>query len=98
MFMDDPATYPPATPWTGNMSQMNIQQALNVALEHHRAGRLHEAEKIYRQILAQQPRHAEALHLLGVIAYQVGQVDAAIDLLRQALAVRPDFAEAHSQL
>ena len=42
-----------------------IDQSLDSALVHHRAGRLREAEAIYRAILAQFPRQPDALHLLG---------------------------------
>ena len=41
---------------------------LNVALEHHRAGRLDRASKLYKRILAKAPDHPDALHMLGVIA------------------------------
>ena len=51
---------------------MTIDQAMQIALEHHRAGRLAEAEAIYRQVLARCPDHADALHLLGVLAGQTG--------------------------
>ena len=52
---------------------MTIPQALQLAVQHHQAGRLAEAELLYRQILAAQPNHADALHLLGVMAQQVGR-------------------------
>src|SRR5437867_1473861 len=52
---------------------VSIPQAFEVARAHHQSGRLAEAEAIYRQILAVEPRHADALHLLGVIAHQVGR-------------------------
>lgn len=39
------------------MPQLTLQQAFDLAQQHHRAGRLNEAEKIYRGILAQQPGH-----------------------------------------
>jgi len=77
---------------------MTIEQALALALQHHQAGRLAEAEALYRQILAAEPRNADALHLLGVVARQVGQNDVAVDLIRQALALRPNFPEAYSNL
>lgn len=64
-------------------------QLLEQALTHQRSGRLAEAESLYRQILAQNPQHADALHLLGVLASQVGKLDAAVALVEQALAVRP---------
>jgi Tfp pilus assembly protein PilF len=80
------------------MAQLTIQQTFDLALQHHQAGRLAEAEQLYRQILAQQPGHTDALLNLGVIANQVGQNDLAADLLRQAIALKPDYAEAHNNL
>ncbi len=80
------------------MAQLTIQQAFDLALQHHGAGRLHEAEQLYRQILTQQPAHIDATHLLGVIAHQVGQNDIAVDLIRQAITLNPNFAEAHNNL
>lgn len=76
----------------------SIPQALAIAQEHHRAGRLREAERIYRLILEKQPRHPDALRLLGVVALQVGQYSTAIMLLEQAVSVHPDYAEAYSDL
>ena len=64
---------------------MTIPQAFEVAIRHHHAARFAEAEALYRQILAVEPRHPDALHLLGVIAHQVGRNDIAIDLIRQAI-------------
>ncbi len=80
------------------MTQITVEQAMQIALGHHQAGRLAEAEGIYRQVLAQRPDHAEALHLLGVLAGQVGRRDAAIDLIRRAIAVNPAMAEYHNNL
>ena len=77
---------------------MTIQQALELAIQHHQSGRLAEAEAIYRQILAAEPRHADALHLLGVIAHQVGRDEVAVDLIRQAIALAPGAANFHSNL
>ena len=47
---------------------------LEKARVHHTAGQLAEAEVLYREILEFSPDHPDALHLLGVIAYQVGQL------------------------
>jgi tetratricopeptide (TPR) repeat protein len=68
------------------------------AVEHHQAGRLAEAEAIYRQILAQNPNDFDALHLLGVIAQESGQSDAAVELIEQAIKIKPGFAPAHTNL
>ena len=75
------------------MPEVTIQQTFEAAIGHHRAGRLAEAERLYRQILSQQPGHADALHLLGVIAQQVGQYDVAVELIGRAVAVQPTYAE-----
>ena len=75
-----------------------MAQAIETAIEHHRAGRLREAEAIYRRVLQEQPRNAEALHLLGVVAYQSGHVDDSIRLISQAIAVAPDRAQFHANL
>ena len=55
--------------------QLSIDQALMQAGEHFKAGRLPEAEKIYRAILQTQPAHALANHNLGLIAHRVGRND-----------------------
>jgi protein O-GlcNAc transferase len=72
------------------MTQLTIQQTFDLALQHHQAGRLQEAERLYRQILTQQPEHAVAMHHLGLIAYQAGRNDAAVDLIRRAIALDPN--------
>lgn len=80
------------------MPVLTIQQAFDLALQHHQAGKLVEAETLYRQILTVEPRQAETLHLLGVIAHQVGKMDQAVNLINQAIALRPDLADAHYNL
>ena len=74
------------------------EDAFQTALEHHRAGRLAEAEAVYRQILAVDPNDADVLHLLGVIANQTGRYDEAIDLIARAIGLDPDNSEAHFNL
>ena len=63
------------------------QDSFNEALRLHQSGQFAEAERLYRQILAHDPRHADSLHLLGVLAYQRGQHQSAIDLIGQAIAI-----------
>jgi predicted O-linked N-acetylglucosamine transferase (SPINDLY family) len=77
---------------------VTIQQAFELALGHHQSRRLAEAEAIYRQILAVEPRHADALHLLGVIAGQTGRNDLAVDLIGQVIALKPGDFEAYNNL
>jgi predicted O-linked N-acetylglucosamine transferase (SPINDLY family) len=75
-----------------------IPEALTLALQHHQAGRLREAEAIYRQILQVAPNHPDALHLLGVTAHQEGHPDVAVCYIQQALALNPQEARYHNNL
>lgn len=75
-----------------------LQRTLDVAVQHHMAGRLPQAENLYQQILQTHPNQSVPLHLLGVIAHQVGKNEIAVDLINKDLAVKPDYAEAHSNL
>src|SRR5580693_1851569 len=77
---------------------MTIPQAFDLALQRHRAGRLADAEALYRQILAAQPNHADALHLLGLIAHHAGRDDVAADLIGRAIALNPANSAAHCNL
>lgn len=80
------------------MATPSTQQTFDLALQHHQAGRLREAEALYRQVLKQKPFHFNAMHLLGVIANQVGRNDLAVELIRRAIAFNPNFPEALSNL
>jgi predicted O-linked N-acetylglucosamine transferase (SPINDLY family) len=75
-----------------------LAEALAIALAHHRAGRLDVAEEIYRRVLAAEPDHAPALHLLGVIAHQTGRHAVAVERIRQAVALEPGNSAYHSNL
>jgi tetratricopeptide (TPR) repeat protein len=77
---------------------LTIQQAIDLAVQHHTAGDLPKAESIYNQILQAGPNQPDALHLLGVISHQVGKNDIAVDLISKALSIKPDFADAHNNL
>ncbi|HEY2411231.1 MAG TPA: tetratricopeptide repeat protein [Pirellulaceae bacterium] len=76
----------------------NVFRNLSAAVGLHNAGRFHEAEQIYRQIISEQPGQPDALHLLGLVAHQTGRSSEAIKFIQEALAVRPDFPDAHSNL
>ncbi len=62
-----------------------VANLLGAGLKHHQAGRLADAGACYRRVLAAQPDHADALHLLGVIAHQAGRHDLAVELISQAI-------------
>jgi len=72
---------------------LTISAALHQAIEHHKAGRLPEAERLYRAILQADPRQPDAHHNLGQLARQVGQPRVALPHLKAALEVKPEVAQ-----
>jgi tetratricopeptide (TPR) repeat protein len=75
-----------------------IDTTLAAAIRRHQSGDLQGAERLYREILIRQPRDPDALHLLGVLARQRGQVAEAVELITRALAESPNHAVAHYNL
>jgi hypothetical protein len=55
----------------GRVTHESIQNTFAAAVGHHQAGRLNEAIRIYGEVLAASPRHADSFHLLGVAASHV---------------------------
>jgi tetratricopeptide (TPR) repeat protein len=80
------------------MTQLTIQQAFDLAMRHHQAGQLTEAEQLCRQIVSQRPDHAGALHYLGVLALQNGRDSEAVDLIQRAIALASNNPEAYAHL
>jgi predicted O-linked N-acetylglucosamine transferase (SPINDLY family) len=80
------------------MSQSPIDQALAIAAQHLQAGRLSDAEMIYRQILMQSPGDADCMFRLGLIASKSGRADEGIRLIRRAISLSPRRADYWAQL
>lgn len=74
---------------------MNINEAIQSAIEKHQAGNLREAESIYKEILDVHPENFYALHYLGVFYTQLGNFDLAIELIQKALNINP--SDPHAQ-
>ena len=77
---------------------MVVDPALQFAMDHHNAGRVTEAINAYNQILSLQPNHAQAMHMLGVLAAQCGKLEPAAELMRRSLAAGLQNAEANNNL
>jgi len=77
---------------------MTLDDALRLADAHHRAGRLADAEAIFRQVLAVVSPHPGILHSLGMIALETGRYEEALPLISQAIALSPKKAVYHSNL
>ena len=69
--------------------ELTIDQALQKAVEAHKAGKLQEAESLYRAILQAQPNHPDANHNLGVLAVSVNKAEVALPLFKTALEANP---------
>lgn len=63
-------------------------QLVEIALQHHRSGNVSEAERLYRLALDGDPENFDALHLLGLLAHQVGRNDIAVELIGTALQIK----------
>lgn len=71
---------------------------LSAALRHHQAGAFSEAEQLYREILLMDPQHADALHLLGVMANQLRKPKLAVELIGRAIEINPLASTYHNNL
>ena len=75
-----------------------IQDLVERGIIFHRAGMLKHAQDIYEQTLIAQPDHVDAMHLLGLIAYQTANFDLAEHLIAGAIALNPNNASYHSNM
>jgi predicted TPR repeat methyltransferase len=75
-----------------------LAASLQRALALHQRGEFAAAMPLYREVLAAQPRNADALHLLGVALRQAGDAAAAAASIAAAIALDPSLAVAHSNL
>lgn len=67
-----------------------VSTILNLAMTLRRQGRLTDAERLCRQVLAVQPQHVSALSVLALLVCQDNRPNEAMDLSRQVLAHDPD--------
>jgi predicted O-linked N-acetylglucosamine transferase (SPINDLY family) len=74
------------------MSHAQYQRLLQDAVVHHRAGRLDQAEALYRRVRAALPNHFDAVHLSGIVALQRNRPSEAVELLSRAHRLSPKNA------
>ncbi len=75
-----------------------MSNELSLGLQEHQSGRLREAAQRYRNVLAVEPEHPDALHLLGVVTLQQGDYRGAADHIDRAVARNPNNAAYHANL
>ncbi len=66
------------------------------ALKVHQSGDLFSAKSLYENILNQHPNHADTLHLLGLLAAQLGEFEVSMDWIQKAIALKPDVPVFHN--
>ncbi|WP_422845049.1 tetratricopeptide repeat protein [Acidovorax sp. M2(2025)] len=71
-------------------SQAQLAAWLEEAMQAHQQGQLARANQLYNTILKNDPRNVGALHMQGVLAYQAGHLQMAVDLIGQAIKHGPD--------
>ena len=71
---------------------------LAVGVAAHQAGRLDQAEALYREILTDEPEQPDALHLLGVIHHQRGDDGMAVTMIGKAIALKGTEYKYHYNL
>ena len=73
--------------------ELTIDQALQKAVEAHKAGKVQEADRLYTAILEAQPKHPDANHNVGVLAVGVGKVETALPFFKTALGANPKVVQ-----
>jgi predicted O-linked N-acetylglucosamine transferase (SPINDLY family) len=89
---------PPTRPPTELSTPAHILARFGEGLALHQQGRVMEAGRIYHEVLARQPDHFDALHLLGLVAAQTGQPERAVELIGRAIALNPNVPVLYSNL
>jgi tetratricopeptide (TPR) repeat protein/2-polyprenyl-3-methyl-5-hydroxy-6-metoxy-1,4-benzoquinol methylase len=72
---------------------MSLEQTLQTAITHHKAGELENAEQLYRSILSEQANHPDANHNLGVILKQDEKANIALPFFKTALESDPNHGQ-----
>jgi tetratricopeptide (TPR) repeat protein len=77
---------------------LSAAQSMEIAWRHYRVGTREDAMMISLRVLKVEPRNADALHLLGILAYEANQQDEAIRLIADAIRVNKKYAPMHGNL
>ena len=82
----------------GNVKPADVSVLIQNGIQHHNSGKFTDAETCYRRVLEIDPENPDANHLLGLIAHQMGESEAAILLISKAIRLKPDDAAYYENL
>jgi len=71
--------------------ELTLGQALQKAVEAHKAGQIQEADRLYTAILQAQPKHPDANHNMGLLAVGVGKLQESLPFFKTALEANPSI-------
>jgi predicted TPR repeat methyltransferase len=77
---------------------LNIPEEINKAVQFHIKGQLDEAEALYKKVLIIQPNNPDALNLLGVVCFQIGDLKSSEELINKAIEEKPSNPNFHNNL
>lgn len=83
---------------TASGKKVTKEQAMQLVAKNITEGKLRQAEILIKRILHASPQDAPALHLLGVIAHKAGNIEIAIKVITQAIAINPKDGQFHTNL
>ena len=86
------------TPDPAPAPALTTDEALQEAISHHQRGELDTAEAIYAEVLQREPRRADALNFMGMLQYQRGEHERALELLQRASRIAPRHAPVWNNL
>ena len=78
--------------------KLTTNQILQKAVSAHNEGKFDEAERLYREILKDEPTQLDANNNLGVLLYSMNRLEESEESYRKAIQLKPDYAEAHYNL
>lgn len=73
--------------------ELKLDEALQKAVEAHKAGQTQEADRIYKAILNADPKHSDANHNMGVLAVGAGKVEESLLFFKTALEANPSIGQ-----
>src|SRR5262245_38190317 len=78
--------------------ELTLEEAISLAILLQKNGQLTDANEIYRRVLEAVPDHPRALHYAGVLAYQQGRYEKAVELIERSITLLPEQADWYSNL